>query len=550
MASATSAAESIATKTLRDMPATALSSQSELPFDSDWQPLRLLTFYRLILAGLLTVLYFTLPESNPFNVQLPQLFGSTLLTYLLFSLVIGFATRLHWPRFRFQALLQNLVDIGAVSLLMHATGGVNSALGVLLVIAVTAGALILPGRLAYLFAAVATLVLLFQTGLASLAPGGTGAEGVTRAGLLGMVLFSAAGLAHVLAVRLRESEALAEQRGIDLANLEQLNRYVISQLQSGILVVDSDDRIRLANDTARKLLGFTGRANVRLETVAAELAQQLRHWKNDPEWQPEAIGSHTSSSLIPRFGYLATAQGDGALILVEDSAQLTRQTQQVKLASLGRLTASIAHEIRNPLGAISHAAQLLGESEHLDKGDKRLTEIISNHTQRVNTIIENVLQLSRRGASQPQSLPLRKWLQQFRDEFVQTERIEPEQLHIDVEPDALAITFDPGHLHQILTNLCQNAVRHAESQEPTTLRARRGESGAVRLDIIDRGPGIDAETADRIFEPFYTTASSGTGLGLYIARELCEVNQARLSYRLLPEGGSRFRIQFAVEQAR
>ena len=231
-------------------------ARSTARFDIAWRPLRLLTFYRLILAGLLTVLYFAAQESNPFNVQLPRLFGSTLLTYLVFSLAIGFATRLHWPHFGFQALLQVFADIAAITLLMHATGGVNSALGVLLVIAVTAGALIAPGRLAYLFAAVATLALLFETGLASLSPDKTGAESITRAGLLGLVLFAAAGLAQVLAARIRESEALAQQRGIDLANLEQLNQHIIRQLQSGIVVIAPDSRIRLANDTARALLGL------------------------------------------------------------------------------------------------------------------------------------------------------------------------------------------------------------------------------------------------------------------------------------------------------
>ena len=531
------------------MPATPSSARSTAHFDTAWRPLRLLTFYRLILAGLLTVLYFAAQDSNPFNVQLPRLFASTLLSYLLFSLAIGFATRLHWPHFGFQALLQVFADIAAITLLMHATGGVNSALGVLLVIAVTAGALIAPGRLAYLFAAVATLALLFETGLASLSLEKTGAESITRAGLLGLVLFAAAGLAQVLAARIRESEALAQQRGIDLANLEQLNQHIIRQLQSGIVVIAPDNRLRLANDTARALLGLDDDSNARLERVAPQLAQALGSWKRDPARQPEAIPSPVAGgTLMPRFRVLSTAQGEGALILLDDSSHLAQQAQQVKLASLGRLTASIAHEIRNPLGAISHAAQLLGESEHLDKGDKRLSEIISKHTQRVNTIIENVLQLSRRNTSQPQSLRLVDWLKQFHDDFVQSEHVTPDQLRLDTEPDDLAVRFDPGHLHQIMTNLCQNAFRHAGADPQVILKARQSDHGAVQLDLIDNGTGIDPETADQIFEPFYTTATSGTGLGLYIARELCEINQANLAYHPAPDGGSCFRIRFGTEQ--
>jgi two-component system sensor histidine kinase PilS (NtrC family) len=521
---------------------------SELPFSpTSWQPLRILTFYRVILAGLLTILYFALQDSNPFNAQNHPLFSATLLTYLVFAIAVGFSTRLHWPRYQFQALLQILTDIAAIALLMHATGGATSALAVLLVIAVAAGALILPGRPAYLFAAVATLTLLFETGLTSLSLEKAGAGDITRAGLLGLVLFAAAGLAHVLAIRIRDSEALARQRGIDLANLQQLNQYIIQQLQAGVLVVDPDNDIRLANQTAQTQLELDQQPRMRLEQAAPDLAQQLHHWKNDSQWQPQAFQSpRAGGTLIARFSELQTARGKGTLILLEDSAQLAHKTQQIKLASLGRLTASIAHEIRNPLGAISHAAQLLAESDKLDPGDKRLTEIINNHSKRVDTIIENVLQLSRRSASRPQELDLKDWLTEFKKEFVQMDRLRPEQLKLDIEPQDVRIHLDPGHLHQVLSNLCQNAFDHGGDETAVRLQVRRGDKAVVWLDVVDNGPGIDAETAEQMFEPFYTTASSGTGLGLYIARELCEINQARLSYRLAPEGGSSFRIRFAA----
>lgn len=509
----------------------------------DWQPLRLLTFYRVILAGLLSVMYFALQESNPFNVQLPELFKSALLTYLAFSLAAGFSSRLHWPAYEFQALLQVLVDIGAIALLMHASGGVTSALSILLVIAVAAGTLVLPGRLAYLFAAIAALAVLFETGLASLSVDKTGAGNITRAGLMGAVFFVAAWLANVLVSRAQESAALAKQRGIDLANLEQLNRYIVQQLQAGLLVIDPNNIIRLANDTARTFLNIHGETAVALDKIAPELSEQLQHWKNDHQWQVPAIQAQ-ESNLIPRFSELTTSQGKGALILLEDSAELARQTQQLKLASLGRLTASIAHEIRNPLGAISHAAQLLEESEEINAGDKRLTEIIGNHTQRVNTIIENVLQLSRRSANQPQDLPVKTWLQNFHDEFTQTRTVPTDHLALDIEPDDLVLRIDPGHLHQVLTNLCENAFTHGDNDTKVTLRVRREDTGVVLLEVIDNGPGIASDDAGQMFEPFYTTASSGTGLGLYIARELCEINQAQLSYQPSAEGGSCFHIQF------
>lgn len=510
------------------------------------QALRVLSLYRLVLSGLLTVLYVTLADADPFGVRQPALFATTLLVYLGFSLVAGFMVRLRWPAYRLQAPLQVFVDIGAISLLMHASGGVGSGLAVLLVVAVAAGALLLPGRLGFLFASVATLVVLAESGLDWLALATSGAGNVTRAGLLGAVLFAAAGLAHILATRIRESEALARQRGIDLANLEQLNRHIIQHLQSGVLIVDAGGAIRLSNATARKLLGIADGKRRPLARAAPALHRQLQRWQRDPGWQPDPVEAGDGHiRLIPRFTPLRTAQGPGAMILLDDSATLARQSQQIKLASLGRLTASIAHEIRNPLGAISHAAQLLAESDKLGADDQRLTEIIGHHTRRVNDIIENVLQLSRRGPVSGRTLALGPWLADFVREFADTEHVDAARLRLDVSPDTLSVRADPGHLHQVLWNLCQNGIRHAGGAAELRLVARATDTGAVHLDVIDNGPGIAEETAAQIFEPFYTTAANGTGLGLYIARELCELNGCRLSYRPAQDSGSCFRLHFA-----
>ncbi|TCK17338.1 two-component system sensor histidine kinase PilS (NtrC family) [Thiogranum longum] len=513
-----------------------------------WQRLRLLTFYRLILAGLLAVLYFALQDSNPFGVQDHGLFRFTLLAWLVFSLAAGTATRLERPGFRFQAMVQLFTDIGALSLLIHATGGVSSPLTALLVITIAVGALLLPGRMAYLFAAVASIALLLETGVSLLELENTSISSVTRAGLMGLVLFATAALAHVLAIRLRESEALATQRGIDLANLQQLNQYVIHQLQSGILVVDPDGVVRLANDRARALLNLNTAEGQPLGKLSPALAEQIERWHDNPALQPESIQAGASGAdLTPRFARLETSQGSGTLVLLDDDTLLAQQSQQLKLASLGRMSASIAHEIRNPLGAISHAAQLLSESGSLNGGDKRLTEIINNHSRRVNEIIESILQLSRRSVSQPQELRLGEWLRLFHGEFIETEGADAARLVLDIGDDELSIECDPGHLRQVLSNLSKNALRHSPEQATVELRATGNHAGRVRIEILDNGPGIDREVATQIFEPFFTTENSGTGLGLYIARELCEQNRAHLSYHRRSEaGGSCFRIEFSA----
>jgi two-component system sensor histidine kinase PilS (NtrC family) len=529
------------------------SGQQGQPYLSDtytWTPLRFLTFYRAVLAGVLLVLFFAVPEHGPFGEYLPRYFALTASFYFAFAIVAGFAARLRRPAYRWQSLVQILVDILAITVMMHTSGGLGSGLGILLVVAVAAGSLLVPGRVAFLFAAIATLSVLGEYGYGLLTLPAFSRGTVTQAGLMGLAFFATAALAGMLAIRLRESEALAEQRGVDLANLEQLNERIIQRLQSGILVVDPRDRVKLMNRTAWTQLGRPedpqGR---RLGELLPELQTQLSTWRRNPDWTPPTVHPEGSElRLIPKFTPLGTAANAAVIVSLDDSAALAQQAQQLKLASLGRLTASIAHEIRNPLGAISHAAQLLGESEELNPGDHRLTEIIRNHTLRVNTIIENVLQLSRRRTAQPQRIGLQDWLSEFVDEFTASLGDTETRVRSQVSPPELGIAADPSHLHQILWNLCQNALQHSAAGEaPARVEIRGGhnaERGRPYLEVIDNGPGIPADQAEEIFEPFFTTAQTGTGLGLYLAKELCESNQATLSYHDAPSGGSCFHIEF------
>ncbi|NNG13127.1 MAG: ATPase, partial [Halobacteria archaeon] len=335
-----------------------------------------------------------------------------------------------------------------------------------------------------------------------------------------------------------------------IANLSKLNEHIVQRLQAGIIVTDQLHNIRLINATARKLLGTPDNSENRpLAQLAPALHRQLLGWQRSPEKETAAFESAaTGTRIMPHFTPLGTAEGQGALIFLEDMAAIVSQAQQMKLASLGRLTASIAHEIRNPIGAISHATQLLDESDTIGKQDQRLMTIIGEQTRRVNTIVENILQLSRPGASMPQSIELEAWLAKFIDEFVHSGACNAGQLSASVTPRDITAWMDPSQLHQVVWNLCQNALHHRGDEIGSVsiqLQATlSGTPGTPQLDIIDNGPGIAADMTDQIFEPFYTTKSSGTGLGLYLARELCEINNGRLSYHPAAEGGSCFRITF------
>jgi two-component system sensor histidine kinase PilS (NtrC family) len=515
-----------------------------------WKPLRLLTFYRVILAGLLLVLFFAIGDISILGRQDPTLYSITCSLYLGFSLVSGFTARLRHPGYVLQASTQVLVDIVALTLLIHASGGQSSGLGILLIVSVATGSVLLPGRMAFLFAAVAAIAIMGEQAYSTLVILEPRTTDYTQMGLLGVALFATAGLTYLLTRRVYESEALAKRHAISIANLAQLNAHIVQRLQAGIIVTDHEHRIRLINKTARKLLNAPAtKEGQPLNTLSPELFHLLQDWRKSPDQEPTLLDTGPASpKVLPHFKLLGTAEGIGSLIFLEDMGAMKKQAQQNKLASLGRLTASIAHEIRNPLGAISHATQLLNESEALSAGDERLMAIISNHTQRVNTVIKNVLQLSRPDTSMPQRIELKAWLKNFIEEFILSGHCGASQISFTAKPEDIAIYMDPSLLHQVIWNLCQNAAQHS-AQEPQAVRIRliAGQSetsGAPTLDIIDNGPGIKDELSDSIFEPFFTTGNSGTGLGLYIAREICESSEAHLDYLPLPGEGSCFRITF------
>ena len=443
------------------------------------------------------------------------------------------------------------IDIVAVILLMHTGGGITSGIGGLLAVFVGAAALGLSGRHAFFAAAIATIAVLGEQVIAFSQGVASGSDFI-GAGVLGAVIFAIAVAAFPLARRLEESEALAHQRGIDLANLAQLNEYIIRNLRESIVVVDAADQVRLMNQPAAETIGLRGHFNGQpLHRLAPELSRVLDTWRRtgDPQRQPPPFIAGDGSVQVN--AYIAPLEGrvDGpVLIFLEDAAALAEKVQQSKLAALGRLTASIAHEVRNPVGAMSHAGQLLEESPVIGADERRLLAIIRTNSRRVSDIVDNILQLSRREATRPQLLSMRSWSAGFVAEFTSTMELFEGQVTA-IAGDDVEVRMDPGHLHQIVWNLCENAVKYAsETAGGISVELAWGRMAGSRrpfLEVADRGPGIADELQDRVFEPFATGPNGGTGLGLFISRELCECNRAALIHEPRKGGGSVFRIVFA-----
>ena len=435
-------------------------------------------------------------------------------------------------------------DVFFLSLVMTAGGSSSAPLPILLFPQLAASGWLLRTRTGFFHAAFATVVLL---GLETyrLMSGSGGVAPLFQTGLISFGYFATVGIAVALGNYTKLSEDLAAQRGIDIANLEQVNRLIIQDMQDGVLVVDLNGVVRGHNAQVTRLLGGFGRmrGGMRLSEFSATLHDYWRRWtEDDTEALPPFKVEGTQRLLRVRLVRIGSGLNGGTLIYLEDLGRAQSEAQQIKLAALGRLTASIAHEVRNPLSAINQAAQLLEEDRAVSPSGERLLGMIQSNAKRIDRIVGEVLQLNRRDRQQPEAIALGEFMTALCDEIAQAEHIRKGDLVIQVADDTTVI-FDRGHLNQIVWNLVRNAWQHCQKKEGSiTIIGRPGYMGdAVICELNDDGPGIPPSARGHIFEPFFTTRPGGTGLGLYIARELADANGAALE--LLPKGpGAHFRL--------
>ncbi|MGQ0834044.1 MAG: two-component system sensor histidine kinase NtrB [Gammaproteobacteria bacterium] len=528
---------------------------AQAPSDLAWRVIGLVNLYRLLIPPMILATQFLLGPQWLGTSQHPAMLSIACVAYFVAGVLLVLSRRLVWPSLRLVALVNSSVDALAIALILYASGGVSSGLGILLVLPVGALAVLATNRDAFLIAAVATLAVLVQQILVQLR-GDALATDYTTAGMLGVVLFAVALSAWPIANRLRESEAVVRRQEIDLANAAQLSQYIVQHLRESILVVDAEDRIRLINESAAQILGDRqSYPGALLGEAAPRLLYLFETWRQNAANASDAnqtfVAADGARIIRPHFAPLGAANPAPILIFLEDTSVIDEKVQQSKLAALGRLSASIAHEIRNPVGAMSHASQLLAESASLAEADKRLTEIVRTNAERVSAIIENVLQLSRRVPTQLERLSLGEWLEEFRDEFCDTMQTPSEALRISSASD-VEVRVDPTQLHQVVWNLCDNAIKHGLAGrigKPIEIRCGRlAPSARPYLEVADRGGGVPAEHAGRIFEPFYSGERRGTGLGLFLARELAATNGATLLYEPRSGGGSIFRVVFSDPQ--
>ncbi len=509
--------------------------------------------YRLVLSLILLISFYLKATTSPLGAINQELFtqagyfyvGINVLSLLLPVLKVSPQTG---------ALQQGtvlVVDILVLTLISYTCGGVNSGMAHLLIVPIAAGSILFGMRMSTFYAAIATIAAIYSEAyldLTTLSP----ESYYVQAGLLGFTLFATSLSLQYLGARIRQKDTITRVQAANIRSLQEINQQIIERMHTGIVVVDQHARPLNFNDSARKLLLDPAAAQVPNDKdllLPPVLLEQLKAWQADPSTRAQPFRVvENGREVQANFTYLQTAPQSSILIFLEDHTQLSSRAQHLKLMALGRLTASIAHEVRNPLGAISHASQLLEESPGISGADQRLLNIINTHSKRVSAIIQNILDLSRHRQEVPEQVNAKSWLEEFAGRLGNTY---PDPIRLDLRcgDEPVYIRFNTSQLEQLLTNLCDNGLRYSRQKTGSAAIdihvGKHPFTGLPMIDVIDYGPGVPPERQEQIFEPFFTTEKSGTGLGLFICREICEANQAQIFFRRTEDERSCFRIIFA-----
>jgi two-component system sensor histidine kinase PilS (NtrC family) len=553
--------------------------------DTLWRSLQTFNISRLILA---LILFFSLSmKSGPDLWEMDRRILFIVASVYLFCSFGFVLIKKRWNKhFTAQLMTQITIDLIVISILYVGSNGGQNGL-VILYLFPLAGVGILAPLIMALFTVSAVAIFILIVNIFALLHNES-SNFISQAGIYGGSFFAIVFVLNRLARNLIGQEELAKKRGYELAIQQSINHSVIEDMSDGVLVVDQRGYLIETNPAAKKMLGISALIDLiktpyRLEQLPTLLpiSQAFSKWKqgqqtNSTIWlrnegdafvairhqvltQQESNSEkndHTELEMHLKLRFLMVSDGvvggnandnnpnapQYTIIFMQNVSDIENQAQQLKLASMGRLTASIAHEVRNPLASISYAASLLGEDIHNETQSKRLLKIVEDNVTRLNQLIEDILKLSRKAQVNIKAYYLIDVLNQIVTEFVETHAIQNEVISV-IDAANFKVTFDPSHLREVVTNLLSNAIRYA-SGKPNSIRlyAQLGHLQRKELHIQDDGPGISSEVRAHLFEPFYTTSHKGTGLGLYMARELCLNNHSVLDYEYRNDDSSTFNI--------
>ncbi len=500
-----------------------------------WTMLMVYNVYRLSMICIFLVLI--LSSAAHYEILGVQL-GLTAI-YAVIAIVFLYFCYFRKINFELQVLLSGVIDIIMMAVILSMLVFLSTGIGFVLYITIAALSILAPGRLALFFAALASCVMLLAALLQYLFDVDSNLGIFFYSGVYASGFFATAITAWYLANWVRTSEELARQHSEELANFQRINEYIVERLYSGVIYADKDGQIKLINHAARDFLQLDAATDYQhLQEISPALNEKC-HLFLSQQGQGEQFGRSYLEEPNLKVLFFATVLGNRPAILItlEDMTSINEQAQQLKLASLGRLSASIAHELRNPLASIAHAAELLGDGQPLSSEDQHFKAMIIKNCQRMNGVIKNVLQLSRREKARPEAVDLKLFINTILQHFSHHQNC---IFNVELSKQPLpAIYFDKSQLEQIFIALIENALQHGRKGEaPVKIDiSYLATKKEIELRISDNGPGIKKEIEKIIFDPFFSSQPSGTGMGLFIARDLCEINQARLVLRNSDEGG-------------
>jgi two-component system sensor histidine kinase PilS (NtrC family) len=500
-----------------------------------WRALHYFSMARVVVAAVLLAyvpaLHGLRSSVAPFD---GQWFMAVAACYLVLAIALVFISSPGRVRLQLQqwVTLQLMLDVLALMLLIEAGGALRAGLAILLILPNAGAAILTEPRRALFFASISTLALLGLNGWHWLA-GEADEASVAQAGMTGAALMATVLTVSWLAMRLDSQERLAQRRGEDLRNQLAVTQAVISELPEGVVVLNAKGHVRAINRAAREMLGMGSQAGLTTDALAGlsrivHTDRSIGPGADSVEFMVAGTGPEGSRRLRVRRLSGATDATD-AVLMLEDLGRLEQRAQQLKLAAMGRLSASIAHEIRNPLAAIRHANGLLAE-DLTEPRTRRMAAIVEDNCLRIDRIIEDVLSISRRGAGEPERIDAARFVPTVLAEYAAQAAIEPARLACRFESTA-PIWFDTGNLRQVLLNLVSNGLRYASPQAQAVSVIWRAVGEHHELEVSDDGPGVPEAARTHLFEPFFTTDTRGTGLGLHLARELCAANGATIRYR-------------------
>jgi DNA-binding NtrC family response regulator/signal transduction histidine kinase len=491
-------------------------------------------YFTLGLALLFLGFYLFEDQLQWWQAEAPKVLPIILGGYIALALANVILAKQHLPQKLDQFLPNQMLEILIMGFLMIYITPKQQDLAVLMLFHVGVGNLIVSKRYGYLLASMATIMVLAQ---GFLHPPHVMADRLLSGSFICILFFIEAAIVQVLRSSLSEAQDQAQQTQTQLESEAKLNDIIIERMHTGVCLINNAGVILRINRAAQERL-----TNVLpTQRIPESLFERFKYWQEYNLQNDNELAINSGDTINQVFIYFASIDKSSTLIFIESKETLVRKAHQFKLNSLARMAASIAHEIRNPLNAISHASQLLAENQQLSHEDKRLCDIIFNHCQRTDAIINNVMQISKRKTSEVKWIQLNKWLQD-----VSYELSEQFQCAVSIHGINLDIRFDPSQLQQIIWNLTQNAYRYGGANRNTGINIRLMRiGGRPCLRFYDSGPGLNAAAQEFLYEPFHTTSSEGSGLGLYLIKELCEANQAEIRYDHEYKDGAQFDILFA-----